>query len=315
MSLVAWIRRDCAAAAAIAAPAPLTAAASWAALVLGALGTAFAPVFVRFADVGPVASGFWRQALATVALLPWLAWDRSPQAAATAANGAGWFGVTALAGIAFAVDVAAYHSAIGLTSVVNATFLLNLAPVFVALGAWLLFAEKLRPAFLVALAVASIGVALLTLGRASPGGHAFTGDALGLIAGVAYAAYLLAVSRLRRSVSTARVMLWSTAFAAPPLLVLALALGETVVPRSAGGWSAVLGLALVVHCAGQSLIAYALAHIPASISAVGVLLAPVFAALLGWTIFAEALTGPQALGCITILVAVYLARQSNAAIG
>ena len=38
---------------------------AFAALLAGAVAIAFAPIFVRLADVSPAASAFWRVALAT----------------------------------------------------------------------------------------------------------------------------------------------------------------------------------------------------------------------------------------------------------
>ena len=49
------------------------------------------------------------------------------------------------------------------------------------------------------------------------------------------------------------------------------------------GWTILLGLALISHAAGQGLIAYALAHLPATFSSVGLLLQPVVAAFFAWS--------------------------------
>ena len=50
-------------------------AAPVAALLLGALAMGISPVFVRFADVGPFASAFWRVSAALPLLWAWAAWE------------------------------------------------------------------------------------------------------------------------------------------------------------------------------------------------------------------------------------------------
>jgi drug/metabolite transporter (DMT)-like permease len=59
-----------------------------------------------------------------------------------------------LDGMFFARDLALWHWSIGFTSVANSTLPVNLAPVFVALGGWLLFGERFAYTFLVGMAVA-----------------------------------------------------------------------------------------------------------------------------------------------------------------
>ncbi|HVL41332.1 MAG TPA: EamA family transporter, partial [Brevundimonas sp.] len=108
-----------------------------------------------------------------------------------------------------------------------------------------------------------------------------------------------------------RVMLWSTAIAAPGLLLAALALGEQVLPGSWGGWAACAGLGLM-HVIGQGGVAWSLGRLPAALTAVTVLIQPVVAALLGWLIFAETLTPVQAVGGAVVLAAIVLAQWSSA---
>lgn len=90
-------------------------------------------------------------------------------------------------------------------------------------------------------------------------------------------------------------MLWSTAVAAPGLLIAALVLGEPILPGSWGGWAACAGLGLM-RVVGQGGVAWSLGRLPAALIAVTVLIQPVVAALLGWLLFAETLTPVQALG-------------------
>jgi drug/metabolite transporter (DMT)-like permease len=70
-------------------------------------------------------------------------------------------------------------------------------------------------------------------------------------------------------------------------------------------------LGLISHAGGQSLIAFAFAHLPASFSSVGLLLQPVIAAFLAWVILSESLTWLQAAGGIFVLAGIVLAKRSR----
>lgn len=291
-----------------------------AALFAGAAAIAFAPIFVRLSEVGPIATGFYRLALALPVI--W-AWERATHrrtladeegAAHPTPGSAGWGGLI-IAGLCFAGDLALWHWSLLFTSVANATLFPNLAPVFVTLLGWLLWRERVRPLFLLGMAVAIAGAGLLMGESVGLSRAHLAGDALALATAVFYAGYIVAVARLRRQLSTAAIMLKSGLVTAAALLLLAVATGEKMWPATAGGWVTLAGLALVSHAGGQSLIAYALAHLPATFSAVGLLLQPVIAALLAWLLFAEAIGGCQATGAAVILAGIVLARRGSSASG
>jgi len=196
--------------------------------------------------------------------------------------------------------------------VANSTLLANLASIFVTLAAWLLWRERPKPLFLVALALALGGVALLVHTSLSFSGTALLGDALGVVTAMFYAWYILAVKGLRdRGAATLQVMAVTTTLTALILFPVALASGEQMLPSSAYGWGVLLGLALITHAAGQGLIAYALAHLPATFSSVGLLLQPVVAAFFAWVLLSEPLVALQIAGGLVVLAAIWLARRAS----
>lgn len=281
-----------------------------AALLVGAVTIAFSPIFVRISEIGPTATAFHRVALAAPMLFLWLAAERHG-AAAPRRPTAGERHLLVLAGLCFAGDLAFWHWSIKLTSVANSTLLANFAPVFVTPVAYLLFGERFRPSFLVGVALAIGGAALLTGGSLTLSPAHLLGDALGIVTAMFYAGYMLAVSRLRNSVSTATIMAWSGGVSAVLLLPVALASGESLLPATLQGWAVLFGLAWLSHAGGQSLIAYALAHLPASFSSVALLLQPATAAVLAWALLAEPLGAWQALGGAIVLAGVVVARRAS----
>jgi drug/metabolite transporter (DMT)-like permease len=153
------------------------------ALLAGAIGIAFAPIFVRLSELGPTATAFYRLALALPILWVWMEiGDR--RAETNRPTGYRDFVGLAVSGLFFAADLGLWHWSIKLTSVANSTLLVNLAPVFVALGAWLLFGERFSTAFLVGLVVAIVGAALLVGSSPQIGAEHLLGDVVAVAAAV-----------------------------------------------------------------------------------------------------------------------------------
>lgn len=276
------------------------------ALLVGATFIALSPIFVRLSDVGPTASAFWRVALAAPLLWPLLWVSRRGRALSI-----DWKLLVA-AGLAFAGDLVFWHWSIRFTSVANSTLLANLAAPFVTLAVWIFWRQRPSALFAAGLAAALLGVIMLVHTSLAFSRTALLGDAFGVITALFYAAYILSVKELRdRGAATLHVMATATTLTAVMLFPVALASGETLLPASATGWLVLAGLAWISHCAGQGLIAYSLAHLPAAFSSVSLLLQPVMAAIFAWMILSEPLVPLQIVGGLVVLAGIYLARRGS----
>ena len=282
-----------------------------AALLLGAVLVGASPIFVRLSELGPMATAFYRPFLAIPILALWMEVDRRHDPHTRRPASRGDHMRLLLAGAFFAGDLAFWHLSILHTSVANATLFANFAPIFVTLGAWLLFAHRVTRLYLAGMALALAGAALLAGGSLADEPGNLLGDLFGVVTAMFLASYILAISRLRAGYSAATTMTWSSIGTAAALLPVAWIMGEDLIAVTPYGWAMLVGLALLSHAAGQGLIAYALAHLRPGFSSVGLLLEPVAAALLAWIILSEAVTTWQAAGGAVILWGIFLARRGS----
>ena len=278
------------------------------ALFTGAIFISLSPIWVRVSEVGPTASAFWRVALAIPLL--WILFAFNSKGRKSLDKGQH---ILLLAtGLAFAGDLAFWHWSIQYTSVANSTLLANLASIFVTLAAWVLWRQRPSSLFLAGLAAALLGTGLLVRASLGFSPTALLGDALGVVTAMFYAWYLLSMKRLRDlGAATLQLMAVTTTLTAALLLPVAFASGETLLPPSATGWLKLLGLAWISHAAGQGLIAFALARLPAAFSAVGLLLQPVMAGVFAWLLLGEALVALQVAGGAVVLAGIYLAQRGS----
>jgi len=282
---------------------------AFAALVAGAVAMGASVLFVRWADVGPYASAFWRVLLAVPFLFAWMrienrsaAWPRLDRA-------------VLLAGLFFTGDLFFWHLAILGTTVANATFLATTAPIWVALGAGLVLSESVTSRTLIGLALCMAGGFALIGESYGFAPQRLIGDLFGLATAFFFGAYVLAVRAARARHGAAEVMFVSTAVSAVCLFVIAFALEPRILPQSANGIGALLALALISQVGGQGLVAVALGTLPATFSALVIFLEAVAAASFGWLLLKEPLGIVQALGGLLILFGIYVARPRFAEAG
>ena len=106
-------------------------------------------------------------------------------------------------------------------------------------------------------------------------------------------------------------MTWSGLVTCIGLVPVTLISGESFVAPTLFGWAVLAGLALISQAGGQSMIAYAFAHLPAAFGSVGLLLQPVLAAIIAWFLFDESLSFLQLSGGLVVIVGIYFARRGS----
>ncbi|AJP73549.1 DMT family transporter [Sphingomonas hengshuiensis] len=291
----------------IAPPSALPGAAPIVALVAAIVANvalAFGPLFVRMADVGPVASGFWRLALATPLLLfAALAMGERPLRSAR-----GHWPLLIVAGLAFAADLASWHVGIVRTTLANSTLFGNSATLIYPIYGFLVARMWPSRPQAAALLLAAIGGALLLGRSAELSPRHLAGDLFCLFAGLLYAVYFICMARVRTAMTPLPALALSSFATIPALLVLALALGERVVP---GDWLPLLGLALFSQVIGQGCMIYALGHLSPLVVGITLLIQPVVAAIVGWIAYAERLTLPDLVGAVLVAAALVLVRAGH----
>jgi drug/metabolite transporter (DMT)-like permease len=276
-----------------------------AAAVVANLTLATGPWLVRLAETGPVAAGFWRLALAMPALLIWSALA-NPGALR---RGLAFWPVLLVAGLAFAADLATWNVSIHRTTLANATLFANSATLIYPIYGFLIArAWPSRPQ-VAALLLAMVGGGML-LGQSAELSHAhLVGDLLALFAGLAYAVYFIGMARVRAVVPPMTALALSGAATAVPLLLLAIGLGERLVPSGLAGWGPLIGLALVSQVFGQGLMIFALGRLPPLVIGITLLLQPIVAGGIGWAVYGERPGVPDLIGALLVAAALVLVRR------
>jgi len=274
-------------------------------LALGIVCIGFSAIFVKAAGVPGMVSAFYRSLIAGAVVVPWWLIKRKPMPGMEELK---WI-ITG--GVFFAIDLIFWNASLLLTTAATATLLANNAPIWVGLGAMLLFKEKLTYKYWAGLVIALFGMSVL-LGFDSIRDLNFnTGDLLALTASLFYAVYLLTTQKARTGTDTISFMSVSTISTVFVLLAINIISGSALTGFSMKTWAALFGLGLISHLGGWLLINYALGHMKASSVSVSLLSQAVVTALLAIPFLGEIPAMHQIAGGILILLGIYFVNRGE----
>ena len=274
--------------------------------VLGAALLGFAGIFVKWsAPASPVMVGFYRMAFALPGLLI-LAW-RSPKRPGITPEATHRGTLWAIAaGLCFIGDLWTWHVAMHYTTVANATLLVGLAPLWVALISVAFMSVRLRKRFWGGLVLALAGAMVLGLVKGARWGTG-RGELLGAIASIWYAVFTLAIAKARAHLSAPMALLWVVLTCLLGFGLIGVIQGDAFRGFPPQAWLALAGLGLVVQVLAWWFITWGLGHVSASLGSVGLLTQAVTTVILGWLLLSEPVKPLQGLGAGLILAGIALA--------
>lgn len=259
---------------------------------------------VRLADTGPVAAGFWRLLIAFPVIAALALREPSEQRR----MGGRAVALIVGGGVFFALDLAAWHIGILHTKMGNASLFGNSGGLLVM--AWGVIAARRAPRWLelAAIAASLAGAGLLMGGSLEISRDNLMGDLICVLAGVFYAFYIVMLNGARERLGQFSVLAVSTLASIPVMFVIALLLGERIVPHD---WTPLIALACSSQLIGQGGLIYALKHFPPLVIGLALLAQPALAALIGWLAFHETLSVADAVGMALLAGALALARAGT----
>lgn len=277
------------------------------ALGVGVISLSFSAMFVRWAHApGPV-TAFYRLFFSILLLLPFFL----PRLRTHPSIRSQMIIFPLLAGVFTAFDLALWTASLAYTTASNATLLGNTSPLWVALGTWLIFRQKLTPGFWRGLAIALMG-AVLIMGTDFILHPRFgVGDAMALFTGFFYGGYFLFTQKSRSTFDPVVHIFFVGVGASLSLSVINLVMGYPFFGFDRSTWLVFLASALVSQLIGYMSLAYALGHLPASVVSPTMILQPVLTTLLAIPLLAEVPTVWQGLGGAIALVGIFIVNQSH----
>lgn len=276
-------------------------------LSFGAMLIGFAPIFVKWSMLSSSAIAFYRMFFA----IPFLFIFNYTvnKRFSFKVNNKSTILYTAFASLAFTTDLTLWHFSMTITSVSNATIIVNSAPIFVAILSFIIFKEKLSKGFLLSFLITYIGIIGLIYFSNNYSNGKFLGDLLCLVAAFFYGVYLLIIAKLGKEKSL-NIIFYTTFFCCIFSIIPMIIEGGNIFPASSFEWINLILLAFLCQFGGQYFITHAIGKISASSGSIGLLMQPITATILAVIIFTdqEKLNAIQVIFVLVAMFGIYLAR-------
>lgn len=223
--------------------------------VVAILGVSASGPLMAGAAAPALAIGFWRNALGTLAVAPFAAPRARGELGMLGRDG---WRTTIFAGLMLAAHFATWVTALKMTTVAAATAMVSMQVVFVVIIDRLR-GEATPRAVVGGMALAIVGVLVITGVDFSLSARALTGDLLALIGGLTAALYLIAGSQVRERVSTSSYTVACYGICAATLGLACLVGQVEMVDFSGRTWLAIVGVTICAQLLGHSVLNHLLA--------------------------------------------------------
>ncbi len=279
------------------------------AILCGVLAVSFSALFVRLSTAPPLIIATYRLLFTFLAIAPYTLWRHRHE---LAVMGGRELLLATTSGAFLALHFATWFTSLNYTTIASSVVLVTTQPVFVVIGSYLFFRERVSRVGMIGGAIAMLGSFIIGAGDFKLGMTAFFGDMLALLAAILVSGYLIIGRKLRSSISLPAYTFVVYGSAALILVLLSAAGRFSFAPYPAQDWWLFLGLALVCTVGGHTIFNWVIRYVPASTVSVSILGESLGAILWGAIFLRELPNWRQITGGAVIFAGLYLFTRASA---
>lgn len=276
------------------------------AMVTGIVAISTASVFIKLCDAHPLVIASYRLGLASLILAPIALRHRRYGKTLR-----GQWKLLFLTGLFLALHFTFWIASLRYTSVASSVVIVNINPVFVGLGSYIILKEKVTKLMILGILLSITGGMVIGLSDFTFSTDSALGDLLALGGALMASGYLMAGRRLRQEMDLFSFIFPVYTTASIAVVLIGLVVGVPFFGYSLRTYTLFLMLALIPQLIGHSTFNWALKFFSASTVAVLILGEPVGSTLLAYWILGETLSLWKAAGGICILAGIYVAFRAD----
>ena len=283
-----------------------------AALAVAVLAVSTSAILLRFSGAPPTVAAFYRVVF-TVGLLAPLAFTRHGEQLRSLGRRDAL--AAGAAGLTLAAHFATWFQSVEWTSVAASVTIVQSQALFVAVGGWALLGERLGVRKLGGIALALVGMVVMSAGELASGAlvgpQPLAGNGLALVGAVMMAGYVLAGRSIRGRVALVPYVTVVYSVCALGLLVVALVQGVPLLGYEPVEWGLFLAMAVGPGVFGHTVLNWALEHVESAVVSVSLLGEPVASTLLAMVLLAEIPGTWTVAGGAVVLAGIGVTAQSR----
>ncbi|MBJ6749989.1 DMT family transporter [Geomonas anaerohicana] len=279
------------------------------AILVGVFAVSFSSILVRVCTAPPLVIAAYRLIFTFCFLAPFTLWGGAPALRGMTSRQV-W--LSAASGVFLALHFVTWFISLKYTSIASSVVLVTTQPLFVVLGSWIFFKERVPRKALYGCFLAFVGSVVIGATDFQVGERAFVGDLLALFAAVMVSGYLLIGRRLRHGLPLTGYTFVTYGASAITLSAAAATGGVPFYPYPGQDWLIFVALALVCTILGHTVFNWVLRYVQASVVSVSILGEPLGAILWAAVFLGENPTVRQTIGGTIIFAGLFLFTRVTA---
>ncbi len=214
--------------------------------------------------------------------------------------------VAVISGVFLTIHFITWIASLKFTSVASSVVLVQSAPVFVAIGSWIVLREKPSPMMIIGIIIALSGSTAISAFDVTPDRRAVTGNLLAVCGAIGAAGYMIAGRHLRTRVDTFRYVTVVYTTSAVLLLILAVMSRSPLTGYNPTNYLLLVAIAVVPQIIGHTMFNWGLKFFSATSISIILLGEPIGASILALFILDENLPAMTVAGGLIIILGVIL---------
>ncbi|NOU93095.1 EamA family transporter [Paenibacillus sp. LMG 31456] len=267
-------------------------------LFISILAIAISSIMIKSSNTPPSVAGMHRLYITVLIMLPFVSWKKLRLTRLTKYD---WLLVLS-AGFFLGLHFLFWMESLSYTSVASSMVILTLQPLFVMIGSYIIFKERVNKLMVLCMIIAVFGSIIIACGDIGVSREALIGDALSLLGTVSISAYMLAGQKVTHKIPANVYSVIVFFIGGSVMLIYSLMNHFSLIDYSSSDWMYFLLLALIPTIFGHFIFNLLLKSIGATTVSVGVIGEPVLAIILAYFILGEAVSSFQILGGLFTVV-------------
>jgi len=278
------------------------------AIFAGVIAVSFSALFVRLSAAPPLITAAYRLVFTFLLIAPFTLIKHRHELSAMKRREVL---LAALSGLFLALHFATWFTSLNYTTIASSVVIVTTQPVFVVIGSWLFFRERITRVSAIGGALALSGSFIIGAGDFKLGMEAFYGDALALLAAILVSGYMIIGRKIRAKVALSAYTFVVYGSSAVTLVLISLLSSLPFAPYAAKEWLLFVALALVCTVGGHTIFNWVIRYVPASTVAVSILGESLGAIVWGALFLKEYPGWRQILGGGVIFTGLYLFNRGS----
>lgn len=253
-------------------------------LIVAAVAVSWGAIFIRLADADPIATAFYRMALAVIILAPFSAVSSFKIITKLSRKN---LLLLSISGSFLAIHFASWIASLKYTSIANSVIIVSLHPFIIAVAEAVILKTKIGLRTIIGICIAIIGIIVIFASSFGLTSGGILGEILAFIGAICAAGYIISGRIIRQDVKN-RNYIFLTYFAASiALLVVSIFTKSPLKGFTGETWVYFVLLALIPQVIGHSLYNFLLKHMKAHLVGLTILGEPIGASIFAILIFSE----------------------------